>query len=271
MCRWVIVPLIAMALLPSCEQGIVEGRVTNEQDETLPGVVVSIRGTEHQTMTTALGQYRMLAPPGPLTLDFIKTGYTPGQSGISVEPGRVGQVSPVTLWQLPQAAGVYLVEGAVFHETVRATPRRFSLENGDIVYATRREVAVVTQSAQPMIVAYRAPRYDARLVRLRQEQATLGIGEANRFPVWTAAGSRSVEMVALDEAQQVLLRVVLNEPLEPGAYALHWGALEGYGAIEKQIFMFKVEQAIAKETDSELVVKEAMLENEEGEKLNGAQ
>ena len=37
-----------------------------------------------------------------------------------------------------------------------------------------------------------------------------------------------------------LLKLNLLDPLDPGRYALHWGALEGYTTIDDRMYMFEI-------------------------------
>ena len=54
----------------------------------------------------------------------------------------------------------------------------------------------------------------------------------------------------LDEPEKLLVELKATAPLEPGVYAIHWGALEGYDSIDPRIFMFAL-KAPAPEDEGE--------------------
>ena len=51
------------------------GRVTDEKNESLPGVSVVLKGTQRGTVTDAEGRYKLDVPDGPSTLVFSFVGY----------------------------------------------------------------------------------------------------------------------------------------------------------------------------------------------------
>lgn len=68
-CLWVFLALTALAQTP------VSGKVIGEQNEGIPGVTVSVRGTTRGTTTDATGNFRLSAS-GTETLVFSYVGYT---------------------------------------------------------------------------------------------------------------------------------------------------------------------------------------------------
>jgi TonB-dependent starch-binding outer membrane protein SusC len=53
----------------------VAGKLTDEDEQPLPGVNVVVKGTNRGTSTDAEGQYRLDVPDGPVTLVFSSVGY----------------------------------------------------------------------------------------------------------------------------------------------------------------------------------------------------
>jgi len=47
-----------------------------------------------------------------------------------------------------------------------------------------------------------------------------------------------MEPIDLPEGQ--LQRVVVDRPLQPGVYAVHWGAIEGYTTLDARAYVFRV-------------------------------
>ena len=50
-------------------------------------------------------------------------------------------------------------------------------------------------------------------------------------------------MDPVDEPERYLQQIRLAEPLEPGLYAVHWGALAGHKTSETRAFVFQIESA----------------------------
>jgi hypothetical protein len=84
--------------------------VVDPQGIALPGVSISVRGTDSQAISDVNGQYRLRARPGYLQLDFIKTGYTPATLQLQVDEARGVHAAQVVMWPLPDNKGVFLYE-----------------------------------------------------------------------------------------------------------------------------------------------------------------
>ena len=74
--KTIIVKPKAAALPPASQAITVKGKVTNENNEPLPGVSIGIKGTAKGTTTDAGGSYILSVPDGNATLVFTFIGYT---------------------------------------------------------------------------------------------------------------------------------------------------------------------------------------------------
>ncbi|MCH7958794.1 MAG: carboxypeptidase regulatory-like domain-containing protein [Candidatus Hydrogenedentes bacterium] len=238
--------LCAAMTLTGCGRVALQGRVTTIQGEALPGVAVYESKVDDGRLTNARGGYRLLRRPGPVLLRFSKTGYSPAELRLNVKPGKTVPVPTVRMWQLPERAGVYILDESGYTETTWVNPKNFFMAEGGMAYATRREPAATAVGTAPQIICYKTPRYNARLSRLRRAEAKLGAGDTQTFEVWTAGGTIPVDLVPVDEPEGMLLRLRTEHALDPGVYAVHWGALDGYTTLESRAFMLTIaEEAIA--------------------------
>lgn len=228
-------------LLLACQRPLIEGRVETVKGEALPGVAVTVDGADYAALTDALGQYRVPYAPGQVIVLFNKSGYAPGQLALDLPQATTLRAATVRLWPLPPTAGVYLLENFDYRPMTRDIPERVFLPDGETAFAVKRAPELTTQSTAPEILAYRLPRYDARLTRLRQADAKLSAGAVETVPVWVPSGALGADLAPLDQPKGMLLRLRLDQPLEPGAYAVHWGALAGFSTLEERVFTFTIE------------------------------
>jgi len=235
-----LVVIGVLAALSSCGGVPVEGRVVNPRGEALPGVVVQAGTVGPQDLTNVRGEYRLRLEPGDRILTYSKSGYTRAERRIDAAARSGGALEDMVLWQLPLQPGVYLVDDFRYTETPRLVPQQYFLEDESVALGVEIGPAVVTSRDVPLIVCYRTPRYDARLSRLVEVQATRPFSGADSFPVWVAAGTLAVALEPVDQPDAELLRVAMDRPLEPGVYAVHWGALEGYNTLDNRIYLFEV-------------------------------
>ena len=235
--------LAIIIMLPACYRTGVSGVVSSIQGEALPGVVVQVSGEERQTITDARGYYRITPSSSDATLDFSKTGYSPAQLRFDPDTRRQATHGDVHMWRLPESAGVYLLDDHRYRQMSWVIPRQFFMSDGTVAYGTRSEPAAETRTGEPMIMCYRTPRYDARLSRLVLAKPMQPAAKAAAFNIWTAGGTIDADLVPVDQPQGMLRRLRIDRQLEPGAYAVHWGALEGYITLENRIFMFQVSES----------------------------
>lgn len=232
--------VLSLVALTGCDRAVVSGRVINVRGEALPGVAVMVEGTDTGMLTDGLGRYRIPQQPGVVALTFSKTGYAPGRLVIGASDARGIEPRDVVLWTLPTSAGVYLFEGGAFRPTSWPEPRQYFLGKSETAYGTVRNPEVVTRESRPFLVCYKMPRFDALLSRLERGKGRVRSGDVQALDVLFAVETRPVDLRAMEETGGRLFRVELNEPLGPGVYALHWGALIGRPAVEKRVFLFEV-------------------------------
>ena len=271
--RGIVVATMAVVLLfaVGCEQGVVvRGRVVDMKGEGLPGVAVTVRGTERQTTTNAAGRYTLRCAPGVITLDFIKTGYTQGTLQVEARRTGVMDVREALLWLLPPAKGVYLLHDYRYLETTRADPKRYVEKDRGPVFAVKRDPDLVVRQpfggpevlpGAPALIAFKMPSYDARLYRLHQIEAhppehraaiaptppdAAAAAPQRRIPppatetVWAAADNIPIIVAPIDEPERLLLELRPATPLMPGTYAVHWGAFDGHVSTDPGIFLFRI-------------------------------
>ncbi len=248
--RWIVLGA-AIASLAACERTDVSGIVMDIQGETLPGVAVRVESTPGSAVTTARGEYRVAAPPGPIELLFDKTGYTPGRLELTAENGAVTEAAQVRLWALPNHAGVFFYEDFSYVPCDPAEAKRYFFGSGELTQAVQRGNVTRTKNTTPLIVCYRTPRYDARLARLEALDAKIAANDAHTVAVWKPAETVGAELRPIDEAEGLLLALSIDKPLVPGVYAVHWGALEGRLSLETRAFLFEVEGEIAEAAPAE--------------------
>lgn len=239
--------LAIIIMLPACYRTGVSGVVGNIQGEALPGVVVQVSDEEGQATTDARGHYRIRPSSSDATLDFSKTGYAPARIRLDPDTRRQATHGDVQMWRLPESAGVYLFDDRRYKQMSWVIPRQFFMSDGTVAYGTRSEPDAETHTSEPMILCYHTPRYDARLSRLVRAKPMQPAAKAAAFDIWTAGGTIDADLVPVDQPQGMLRRLRIDRPLEPGAYAVHWGALEGYITLENRIFMFQVSESQGEE------------------------
>ena len=239
---WCLAVVLSM---PACYRSGVSGTVRNVRGEALPGVVVQVSGEETQAITDARGHYRIA--PADATLDFFKTGYAPARLRLDPNTRRQTARGDVQMWPLPGSAGVYLLDDYRYDQISWVIPRQFFMSDGTVAYGTRSEPSPATHTSEPTILCYRTPRYDARLSRLVRAKPMQPSATAGEFEIWTAGGTIDADLVPVDTPQGILRRLRIDRPLEPGAYAVHWGALEGYATLENRVFMFEVAELSAED------------------------
>ncbi len=238
--HWARLGFVALgtAALAGCSLGTVQGRVVDMNDEALPGVAVNVLETAYQDVTDSRGEYRVRYEPGEIRLRFSKTGYTPAAFATESEYPRPIYAETVRMWRLPPNRGVYIFDGARYHDTDAVEPAAYGS-----VHGTEKWVEARAPDPNPWLIAYKMPEGGAQLVRLEFVEATRTTAEGEpgeAVEVWAASGAVPVESKPLDEPEHLLRELSYEGPLEPGVYAVHWGALDGTPSPEPQIFMFRV-------------------------------
>ncbi len=260
-------------LLPACgymHSVYVRGAVTDTSGQALPGVVVRVANSDFGALTNALGNYSLGAATGQLQLEFMKTGYTPARLEVTVDAPGVVEAAPVALWPLPMVEGVFLFKNYRYYQTTHPRPNQYNVKGHGVAFGTPvapeliipwKDSETHPEANPPVFVGHRMPAYDARLHKLHRTEAALihDTRESEHNPDNTTELQYHEEVLIaehpiplrsriLDEMERLLVELRPLRPLEPGVYAIHWGALEGYDSIEPRIFLFEME---APETDPE--------------------
>lgn len=120
-----------------------------------------------------------------------------------------------------------------------------SKRDSSIVYGVKRDIEVSTTNPQPLIVSLQQgdALLEVKLSRLEQIAVEPGIGQSSdkAIRIWSPVEDYPVTCEAIDAPAQELRRIVLQGPLPPGAYAIHWGGLTGGQTNEEQrIFCFRI-------------------------------
>ncbi|MEA3364180.1 MAG: carboxypeptidase-like regulatory domain-containing protein [Candidatus Hydrogenedentes bacterium] len=228
--------------LAACNRSTISGKVVNIQGEALPGVAVHVEGTSHQALTDALGHYRVSYVPGDIVLHFLKTGYTPGTLELSSDSHREIEAHAVSLWELPLDKGVYLYENFRYRETTNVVPEEFVSHDRRKVYATRRWPEVETTSTAPLVLCYKMPDWDVRFCRMELTELNTPLPGGGLEEAQVLAQTKTIpaRLLAIDQIEGLLRQLEFPGTLQPGSYAVHWGALDGASAREPRIFMFTI-------------------------------
>jgi len=236
-----IAPLLLIGLLAGCNRTGVYGIVTNPEGETLPGVSVRLTdNSEISAITNVLGEYHLNAKPGRHSIQYAKSGYTLVNTDLLLEKSSSRLLPKIEMWNLPQSNSVFFYNKTLYSPTTWLKPKRYFMIDNGPSFGTTREPELLTDESMPFIVCYRMPRYDARLTRLQQRKAQLPQDETQTFDVWVPSGTISVNLDPVVPSDPSLLKVNLYEHLEPGRYALHWGALDGYTTIDDRMYIFEI-------------------------------
>lgn len=241
--RSLVVIMVLGVLSIGCNVAVLEGTVVDIKGETLPGVAVQVNDDEATAVTDIHGHYRVGYNPGKVVVRFMKTGYTPGR--LELEAGGHGSLTAATmsLWPLPQYYGVYLYEDFRYRDTMPLVPERWDTITQQVVYGTERWGGVETSNPDPLILCYRMPANGLRLSQLDITEVTPKYEQAANITieVWAPTRTIPVTPVMIDEVDGQLMKVGLPEPLAPGCYAVHWGALDGDTTSgETRMFLFHV-------------------------------
>ncbi|MBI2431315.1 MAG: carboxypeptidase regulatory-like domain-containing protein [Candidatus Hydrogenedentes bacterium] len=242
---------LLLLLAPACNRSVViQGTVTDIQGEELPGVAITITGAPYETLSNVLGKYTLRCAPGNIEMIFLKSGFTPGVLRVEAQQRDALAVKEMVLWPLPPRPGVYAFKNFRYEETTRIEPKRYKVKSGGQVFATKKAPDLLIGEAQPQLIAYKLPPFDAQIYRLEQVPARQPEATGETYPetVWAPVESVPVLSTPIDEPERLLLELQVSRPLESGAYAVHWGALdgyrmsgaEGYRANESLIYLFRV-------------------------------
>jgi iron complex outermembrane recepter protein len=135
-------PALLAALLLSTEgaaaqDGTLRGRVTGQDGAALPGVQISVSGTNRGTVTDARGLYLLPGlPAGTYTVRAQSIGYSVGEASVTIPAG-----------------------GTVVHNF--SSSRRHSLERLTVTVGSRARVSAAEELAVPVDIFTRADIIEA--------------------------------------------------------------------------------------------------------------
>ncbi|MCK5861690.1 MAG: hypothetical protein KAH38_04345, partial [Candidatus Hydrogenedentes bacterium] len=212
---------------------------------------------EFEALTTAIGEYALGAATGKLQLEFIKTGYTSALLEVNVEIlGRI-QTPSVSLWKLPISEGVYWNKNHRYFPTNHPRPNQYQIKDAGIAWGTPVnpklsipwvDSALDPNANPPYMIGHKLSPYDAHMHRLQRVKAAPLQGTATKseekmqYPeeIWIIEKQFPLHSKVLDEPEKLLVELRAAAALDPGVYAIHWGALEGYDSIDPRIFLFEL-------------------------------
>jgi len=231
-----------VCLVAGCDRtAVVRGTVVDVSGEALPGVAVAIPSQEVQTTSTELGVYQLRCVPGDVELTLMKTGFTPGRIAMTAGPGTTEAVQ-ARLWPLPIARGVYLLQNNRYLDLDRTEPKRFLTREFGLVHAAKKDIVFATEVTQPAIICHRMPGFDIQMHEMQEVEASDPELETPSYAqkVWAPARPIAIAARPIDEPERLLVELSLDAPLAPGAYAVHWGAFQGYTSTDSRVFLFRV-------------------------------
>lgn len=275
-CRYWLITVGILLLMSACEKQVgVSGQVKDIQGNTLPAVAVTVENTGDQlqpgdpvqTVTNGVGRYKLRCLPGRVNLNFVKTGYTTGRMTVNTDKNRTLELRDMVLWPMPALKGVYRFDNFRYEAATATEPEQYRHKDGRLVFGTKIPPQLVVPAPAEvdgmmqwpvLLMAYKLPPYDAKLHRL--EKSTVypwrNDREASEQDIeeiaWIRGDAIKLMTAPVDKPQRLLLELQPVRLLEPGRYAVHWGALEGYEEIDGRIFIFEVaEPETEPEADAE--------------------
>ncbi len=249
-------------LVPGCAQNaFVRGQVTDVSGQELPGVVVRVVGTGYEGLSNANGRYSFRTISGTLDVEFLKTGYTAVHRQVAVPSLGMVDIETVQLWPLPVGEGIYSFEQHRYQQADHPRVNRYRVQDAGIAYGTPVEPTLTITHMDPEIepnknpprfYSHKLPAYDARLHKLRKVKAAMAqtgsVTQSDKSrkniqyneEIWIPEEAIPLLSCPVDEPEHLLLELRPSQPLAPGVYAIHWGALDGYDGIDHRAFLFSI-------------------------------
>lgn len=253
--------IVGALVLAGCDSAVISGTVIDARGQALPGVAVRVDDTPYETLTNGRGEYRLrYIPQESVRLRFAKTGFTSFTLEQPAEYATKIEAPKVRLAQLPESPGVFLYENYEYIRTTFETAQTLKLKSDQtIVMGTVRKDLVETLKRAPAIGIYRGyqiPAYGIRLNKLVSTEVMPpeGLSGEEGIVAWTRGPEVPIDVRPVDGSnreQAQLLQIFFQQELDYGAYAVHWGALDGVTTTnEPRIFCFKVvEELTPSETE----------------------
>jgi len=238
-----------------------QGLVTNIDGEPLPGVSVKVEAAQAFGVTNGNGIFgtrpnTVSVPPGSWELVYIKSGFTTAQ--VALEAGSPGllEVPTVTLWPLPAAKGVYILDGDHYKPLTRVTPERYRNAGNQPIFGTKLAPELILDAAPAFFISHKMANYDWHLSRLETvdvlrpgvDPATVTGGETPEGvteSIWAESVQLPIDPLPVDLPERLLWRIAPAASLGPGVYAVHWGALEGDTTTEESAYLIRIHDPAA--------------------------
>jgi hypothetical protein len=232
--------------LGGCVPPAIEGKVYNHRGEELPGVAVLVEGADRQEVTDSRGRYRIAYTPGDVVLRFTKSGFTPGRIERALPAAREVQAAGMTLWQLPISEGVHILQDDRYVEVMALEPEPYVRLGGEPVYGTTKWTTTTVPTTRPLLLCFKMPRYGLELCKLTFIEARPANDAEGRVTteIWAKDKPIPTELVSVDQPEEMLLIIDYEGTVEPGAYAVHWGALDGVTEAGPRAFFFTVTEDV---------------------------
>lgn len=252
----VFLPLIVSGCT---QQAVIRGAVYDAAGEMLPGVTVHLEEQDKEALSNANGNYSIRAARGTTSLHFYKTGYTSARFTVDSLAFGSNEIPDVTLMPLPAEEGVFYRQALRYEALEHPRINRYTIGKGEPVFGTPVQPTLTLpwedpekapEAGRPRFLAYKVQPYNALLHRLRfltlkeekkkekEQKPTKEAGTEEKILIADTA----LPLIAriLDDSDGQMVELYPGYPLEPGVYAIHWGALSGYDSLDPRAFLFEV-------------------------------
>lgn len=247
------------------ENAIIRGVVKDAAGETLPGVSVILEEQNREDLSNANGRYSLRAERGNGTLHFYKTGYSSVHLKLDALLFGVNEMPEVRLTSLPAEEGVFFQQNFRYQALEHPRINRYTTASGEPVFGTPVQPGLTLpwkdpgeepQGNPPVFFAYKVQPYNAllhqlRSIALKQGEAVKDKKESkengNQDTILVADKAIPLISRILDEEEGQTVELHPGEPLEPGIYAFHWGALSGYDSLDPRAFLFAIAEKLVEE------------------------
>lgn len=261
--RFVLTAAVLM-FLPLIESGctqqaVIRGAIYDAAGETLPGVSVHLEGQDKEALSNANGSYSIRTVRGATSLHFYKTGYTSARVAVDSLAFGSNEMPDVVLMPLPAEEGVFYRQALRYEALEHPRINRYTIGKGEPIFGTPVQPTLILPWEDPekapeedklRFLAYKVQPYNALLHKLRfltlkeekkkeQEQKPAKEAEAGE-KILIADTALPLIARILDDSDGQLVELYPGYPLEPGIYAIHWGALSGYDSLDPRAFLFAI-------------------------------
>jgi hypothetical protein len=231
--------LLILLAAASCSPYFIRGSVTDASGQPLPGVAVKLEdGAE--AVTNAVGEFKMAGHQGLCSLSFLKTGFTRGRCAAEVSLPGATAMPAVSLWKLPDSSGLFFLENNLYRKADPMEPGAYTADGKTVLHALRPGAVARTSDPMPRLICFQVPQIDAELCRLSTAQAAPTDAPGTQKDIWVRDDLVEMQLSPIDEPERLLWELRLFEPLQPGVYCMHWGALRGHKEQDPRAYVFEV-------------------------------